>query len=364
MTRRGLLGACATGLSILIARTRGEAAPPSRPLIGAIRWDAWYDPDDGPIAEAVERSLGPHRYHFRLPYFGKETGPDSVRINGYSQDIIDSEIKDAVYAGLQYWAFDAYDPTSPMSNALKLYLSSTLKNKINFCLISDIGTINYPPTVDWQAQLLNDGNYQRVLNQRPLYYLFAPSASYADQVGGPDRAKQLVADLRATFAARGIADLYLVVLNPVPQLASDIARALGADAIGAYALSHNLRNAPFAELAREVETLWDQFAATSLPLVPPISTGWDRRPRAEHPVPWDSGNTDTSLYYDTASPAEIGAELQACLRWMSAHRDAVPANTALIYAWNENDEGGWLVPTYKDDRGRIEAVRRILVEGR
>jgi hypothetical protein len=48
---------------------------------------------------------------------------------------------------------------------------------------------------------------------------------------------------------------------------------------------------------------------------------------------------------------------------MRSHPAAVPANTALIYAWNEYDEGGWLAPTYPDDRSRLEAVRRVLREG-
>ena len=53
----------------------GEAAGPKRrPLVGAIRWDAWHG-DLGVPGQAVQKSLGPARYHFRLPWFAKVKAP-------------------------------------------------------------------------------------------------------------------------------------------------------------------------------------------------------------------------------------------------------------------------------------------------
>ena len=44
--------------------------------------------------------------------------------------------------------------------------------------------------------------------------------------------------------------------------------------------------------------------------------------------------------------------------------DAAAAQAALIYAWNETDEGGWLVPTRRPDgspdTGRIAALGAVL----
>ena len=47
------------GVSCLLA-----AQNPSRPTVGAIRWDAW---SGGEVTREVERSLGPAQYHARLP---------------------------------------------------------------------------------------------------------------------------------------------------------------------------------------------------------------------------------------------------------------------------------------------------------
>ena len=43
-------------------------AQTSRPLVGAIRWDAW---TGGGVTEQVERTLGPKKYHGRLPGFAE-----------------------------------------------------------------------------------------------------------------------------------------------------------------------------------------------------------------------------------------------------------------------------------------------------
>ena len=37
-------------------------------VVGAIRWDAW---SGGKITGEVERSLGPEKYHTRLPWFSE-----------------------------------------------------------------------------------------------------------------------------------------------------------------------------------------------------------------------------------------------------------------------------------------------------
>src|SRR5215207_9766236 len=103
MTRRKYLGLIAAGLFSRIRAGRASDASPrahtfhSGPDIGAIRWDAWYDPGRGTVAKAVEDTLGPAKYHFRMPFFGKKLSPNQVRINGYSQAIIDQEIEYAVY---------------------------------------------------------------------------------------------------------------------------------------------------------------------------------------------------------------------------------------------------------------------------
>src|SRR5437016_498756 len=95
-------------------------AADDRPIVGAIRWDAWYG--NGGVTKAVEASLGQPKYHFRLPWFARVIGDEKVSIDGDSQTIVEQEITYAAQAGLNYWAFvDYWDATPGMDIALNRY---------------------------------------------------------------------------------------------------------------------------------------------------------------------------------------------------------------------------------------------------
>ena len=111
-----------------------------QPLVGAIRWDAW---TGGPITEQVERTLGPRKYHDRLPWFAKVIDGQSVTIDGSPQEVMDREIEFAAHAGLNYWAFLIYPEDNPMSTGLRQYLKSSKREQIRFGLISH-NSLNVP----------------------------------------------------------------------------------------------------------------------------------------------------------------------------------------------------------------------------
>lgn len=102
------------------------------PVVGAIRWDAW---TGGEVTAQVERTLGPQEYHPRLPWFAEVMGASKVRIDGSPQAIMDQEIAFAADAGLDYWAFLLYPEPNSMSKAIKQYLRSARRHRINFCVI-------------------------------------------------------------------------------------------------------------------------------------------------------------------------------------------------------------------------------------
>jgi hypothetical protein len=72
------------------------------------------------------------------------------------------------------------------------------------------------------------------------------------------------------------------------------------------------------------------------------------------------------LFYQTFTAEECAQALKEALDFVVANPQACPANSVIIYAWNEFDEGGWLCPTLgangKPDTSRIEAVGKILRE--
>jgi hypothetical protein len=95
-------------------------------------------------------------------------------------------------------------------------------------------------------------------------------------------------------------------------------------------------------------------------------TGWDRRPRVEHPVPWERQQrpgAGIEYYFGAPRPEELSAHLRRALAWIQCQPADRRAPATLIYAWNENDEGGWLVPTVPCDTRRLEALHATLARG-
>ena len=82
--------------SVRVAQRAWEGDPVK---VGAIRWDAWHTPTQnlehgaqGGAVKAVERSLSPKRYQFRAPFFTKVISDSAIKIDGYTQHIMDQEI--------------------------------------------------------------------------------------------------------------------------------------------------------------------------------------------------------------------------------------------------------------------------------
>jgi len=371
MSRR-VASCCLASLAALAMAQAAELAhreshvTQRRPIVGAIRWDAWHG-DKGTPGLAVERALGPKRWHARIPFFGKAVSDTQVEIRGYTQEIVDQEIAFARHAGLDYWAFVTYEPDSPMSLALKLYLTSTRKRGLRFCLLTEIGKWGTPethrPKVERFLKLMAQPTYQCVLGDRPLIYVGFVKDAWLTAWGGASGARKLFDEFRADARKAGLGNPYIVLMDFTPPRGGKLADALGCDAISAYATQANGRGAPYADLAKHAERFWDQCKATGKPVVPIAMAGWDRRPRVEHPVPWErhqKPGAGIEKYYQTPEPAELAAHVERAVRWTRENPTACPAQAILVYAWNEHDEGGWLCPTLSEGTARIEAIAKIL----
>jgi hypothetical protein len=208
-----------------------------------------------------------------------------VEARGDSQEVIDKEIDWAQEAGLNYWAFVAYDDKNPLSRALHFYLSSKQRKNLNFSLILQAGWLGKETSQAWGrrvATLMGEAAYQKVAGGRPLLYL-----GFID----PERmaeVRQAVDFMMAQVKEKGLKRPYLVILDFEAGQGANLARELGADAISSYAVGGDGTGAPYAELTQGAEKFWNDCAATGVTVVPIVTSGWDRRPRVEHPVPWEN----------------------------------------------------------------------------
>ncbi|MHC4503143.1 MAG: glycoside hydrolase family 71/99 protein [Planctomycetota bacterium] len=341
----------------------GTAESQARPAVGAIRWDAWHG-DRGVPGKAVQNSLGPKKWHHRLPFFAKVLGEDKIWIDGSSQEVMDRELQYAWAAGLDYWAFVTYPPRTAMSLGLERYLSSRRRGLVDFCLLTECSRWTDAKGVDRVARLMRENGYRKVLGGRPLLYLgFISADKLKRNWGGARGFRKVIDEFRRKVRASGLANPYIVIMDFHPPQGKKRVDELGCDAITSYAVGGGGSNVPYAQLAQKAEKFWDRCKATGAQVVPIVMTGWDRRPRVERPVPWEKWQkpgVGIEKYYQAPTPRELAAHVRKAVDWLRANRSHAKAQAALIYAWNENDEGGWLVPTLSEGPARVDAVREAL----
>lgn len=337
---------------MLIPYGATNAAP--RPLVGAIRWDAWvgdYNPSGVPggiIGLPVEKSLGPHQFHDRIPFFGKETGPDSVEARELTQDVMDKEIHYACDGGIDYWAFDWYNDGSGLALARHLYMSSSIKSLVKFCFVlqNTLPRASFPRLI---GTFFKDPDYLKVLGDRPVVYLFCDNYTPED-----------LGVLRDQTRATSLGNPYIV----------DCATGSKAppanfhyDAVSHYVTGATMgqpfkAGAPFADVMRNSQDRWNNDKTFGLDVVPNVTAGADVRPRIITPIPWARYYPDN--WSQEPTPDEVGAHVKQAFDWIDGNPTVDPARLVLIYAWNEFDEGGYICPTLMHGSDRLDAIRKVV----
>lgn len=327
-----------------------------KPPVGAIRFDAWYDPSNG-INQQTAAALSPSAWNSRLPGNATVTnGAASWPLA--TQATMDAEITAAKAAGLGFWAFDSYPPGDTLSLALQLYLSSSIRSGLDFCMIgqstnwADTTTsTGYSAGFDRDINLMSQPGYLTVLGNRPLLFVLDGSAQQlaALPAGGVAAAINVI---RSRARAAGLGNPYVVWLSGAAVADYDntpAAVSVGADAVGSYCTPRLTgTEQTYAALAGAAAADWDNRAGLGMPIVPTGMCGWDQRPLIETPQPFYPIGSYLSMsnFYDTGTAPAIAAHIGALASWVQANPAACPAGVGLVYAWNELAEGGWLMPTY------------------
>lgn len=359
ISRRKLLtGAAALAAYSALPNSPAKAA--ANVIAGAIRWDAWYSNQGD--AHAAQNSLGPQVYQYRAPWFSQVLNQNQISSVG-TQANMDTEIQCAANAGLKYWAFDQFNPAGSdgmFVNGWNLYQSSSKNNLINWCWMAGDdpaymgSTSNFSTQVAAYVAWFQQSNYQKVLANRPLFYLNFAQAP-AGYGGSNSNYAAFITALRTATTSAGLGTPYVVVCGGVPT-SSNFMTAIGADAISAYlALTPTpAQPNPFSALNASVQGFWTQMKNTGAKMIPSCVTGWDTRPRKQNPVPWQVTTSDPPYagllnYVTPGMTSEIASQIQAAVSFVGSNASACETTAILIYSWTECDEGGGcLIPTLGD----------------
>ncbi len=374
----------------LLTATTVFSQEANKPLVGAIRWDAWYgkvppnvklaDPRSWPGTDPKStvspdpgaetcRSLSPDQWAWRRPFFAKhDENGNLTELNGNRQDVMDQEIEYAAHAGLDYWAFTVYPENCPLSWCFKKYIASVKKNKVKFCFFLVLGSkyghfCDDPQMQDYVLRYLTDKDYLKVQGNRPVLYVGFFNKNIDQQFldGFWDK-------YCARIKALGLGKPYVILARGTNVNAAKVfLDKIGADALSNYAVSiYKAKGIEYSELAAKAESFAPDCRQAQVNVAPLCTTGWDHRPRYLNHVSWENWykNEGMDYFIKRGSPSEIAAHIGRSLDWLKKNPNSDGVNLLLIYAWNECDEGGWLIPTLKEPRGqgtqRIDALRKIL----
>ncbi|MFH1024050.1 MAG: glycoside hydrolase family 99-like domain-containing protein [Planctomycetota bacterium] len=284
-----------------------------------------------------------------------------------SLEIMERQIDLAADHGLGFFAFCWYWRDSgraintqairddPLHTGLELYLQAKNNRRLKFCFLvanhegAEIkGTECWKQAGDFWMPYLKHPQYLAVA-KKPLIIIF--------ESGGGDKAG--LAYLQETAHQSGL---------PGVAVACQAFGARCEGETGYTLLTHyaggaipgwekGLEKHTYQELVESQEQRWK--GSKEQPYIPCVMAGWDRRP-------WE--NTQLAgqkycWYHPDRTPEAFGAHLRDALNWMDRHPDQTTAEQiAVIYAWNEFGEGGYLAPTKGDPTGQyLKALRSVAI---
>jgi hypothetical protein len=332
----------------------GRLLRQSRATVGAYYFDGW----NGKSGHITEELVGAGAK--RMPVWGWKA--DTI-------EIMQRQIDYAADHSIAFWAFDWYypkgpDKKTPLNNALDLYLRASNHARLQFCLVA----VNHPDYSigpnDWGAltriwiNLFRQPTYLRV-DGKPLLIIYAPW-ELQNAFGGVDGVRKAFASLRSEAEHAGLPGVSIAGCADGGMPLGDLARSAYTLLTG-YNYNSGYQNGgtgrPFRELMQRSHRIFSQFAKYApLPYAPVITTGWDLRPW-EGSLPAEKRST----WHPDRTPQLVEEFVLMGMRWLDEHPEtATKERLLLLYAWNENAEGGYLTPTEADGTAYLEAVQRAV----
>ena len=127
-----------------------------------------------------------------------------------------------------------------MMNAWKLHQASSDRNRMNWCLLLQFarigGPIAFSGVVSTYVGYFLQANYQKVLFDRPLIYIYFDQMSHLELNWNGDWANVRIAldGLRAACARKELPVPYIVIMSGAPSVAYSVMSAVAGDAISNY----------------------------------------------------------------------------------------------------------------------------------
>jgi hypothetical protein len=349
-----------------VADVGAQAQP--RLKLGAYYFAGWSGKspyDDGSVSNAWAKGMPTHftkklatEYAGRTPVWGWRD--DTV-------ELMERQINLAADSGIAYFSFCWYwhDNKKPINVKaieedpkhlpMRLFMGAKNNSRMEFSLLvanhggfEIVGLDAWKQAADYWITLFKHPRYLRV-DGKPVLVIFSPGGA----------SKEGLAYLQEAAKRAG-----------VPGVA--VAACGGGKAEDGFAIRTHYNVTPkgtwggkserhtYQELVDADAQAWQ--AVPGQEFIPVATQGWDRRPWEAKNGEGFGGGVGVSWYFDKGTPEQFGGLLERLATWMEANPTAVTKDRlAIIYAWNEIGEGGWLVPCKDDPDGAyLKAIRKVV----
>jgi hypothetical protein len=290
--------------------------------------------------------------------------PERQPVLGWYQEglpeVADWHIKWAVEHGITFFAYDWYwvKGSRQLEHALHDgYFKARYRHLLKFCLLW--ANHNPPQTHSLEDSLAVTRHWITHYFQRPEYYrlegkpvviIFSPHSFRSDL--GVEGTRRALAAMREECRRAGLPGLFLVACVSGPQEAVEE----GYDAVTCYnwaalGLRGEEKRGPFSTLIEGYHRQWEALITQGrLPLMLPLSGGWDSRP-------WHG---ETAMVRFGRTPELFKQHLHQARAWLErpeARPRLLPA--ILIEAWNEWGEGSYIEPHQEHGFAYLDAIREV-----
>jgi len=355
------------GLIMVDARAQAPAQP--RIKLGAYYFAGWAGKcpyDDGSVSNAWAKGMPTHytkklatEYAGRTPVWGWRDD---------TQELMERQIALAADNGVAYFSFCWYwhDNKKPINVKeieadpkhlpMRLFMQAKNNSRMEFSLLvanhggyEIIGLDAWKQAADYWITIFKHPQYLRE-DGKPVLVIFSP--------GGANKAG--LAYLQEAARKAGFPGVAVACCgNGKPEDGFALKTQYNVTPKGSWTSKKSEKHT-YQEIVDADEQAWQ--AAPGQAFVPVATQGWDRRP-------WEAPNGEgfgkgvpVSWYFEKATPEQFGGLLERMVKWMEANPTAVTKDRlAIIYAWNEIGEGGWLVPCKDDPDGAyLKAIRKVV----
>lgn len=292
-----------------------------------------------------------------------EEFPEREPIWGWRDDslaIMERQIDLAADNGVDFFLFCWYwrDNQGPINKdaiarsslhtSLNLYLKARNKDRVKFALLvanhqggEILGTENWKTATQYWMSYFKDPQHVTV-NGKPLIVLFDPKGVTTTDLEV----------MQHVSKEAGLPGLAIAGCNVEPNQAGFTHRT-HYNVVPGYAAGSEAH--PYDTLMEATKKQWR--GTSQQHYIPQLTVGWDKRP-------WEGPqglNQKEGWYYPNRTPEQFKTFLEDAIKWMDEHPDeTTKERIALVYAWNELGEGGYLVPTKGDpEASYLDVIKQV-----